>query len=213
MRLTRSRFAPLALFAFVPLVALAACGHAHDATTDSSAARDSTPPATAPSASAAVTPASSAADGASAPIIVADIDAWQKGMDGELKAVQDAGTQRKNAKNTTDSLNAMFAAQESSTEAAGAKAAGMTDARYRYVSSTLSPIVGNLSPLDSSITTKDMPAAVVTEMRQSREQSATQEMAKMSPDVQAALRARAPALRKQSLELAAARLKAAGAIH
>jgi hypothetical protein len=212
MRMTRSRLTP---FVVLSLAAAIACGHPHDAATDSAgaAARDSAPPATAPSPSAAVTPASSPASDASAPITVADIDAWQKGMQGELQAVQQAGQQRQSAKSATDTLNAMFAAQESSTRAAGAKAAGVSEARYQYLTSTLGPIVANLSPLESEMSTKDLPAAVVEQMRKSHEASAAQEMAKLSPDVQAALHARAPELRKQSLELAAARLKSAGATH
>jgi len=210
MRMTRSRSISLALLS---LVAVAACSHSRDTATDSTAgATDSTPPATAPSTRAALTPASSSAASADAPITVADIDAWQKGMAGELKAVQDAGTARQSAKNATDTLNAMFGANEPATRAAGAQAADMSEARYQYVSSKLSSIVGNLSPIEAEMNMKEMPAAVRTQMHQSREQNATQEMTGMAPDVQAALRARAAELRKQSLELAGARLKAAGAI-
>jgi len=211
MRMTRSRSISLA---FLSLVAVAACGHSRDAATDSTAAAtDSTPPATAPSTSAAVTPASSSAASTDAPITVADIDAWQKGMTAELTAVQDAGTARQNAKNATDTLNAMFGANDMSTRPAGAKGAGMSEARYQYVSNKLSSIVGNLSPIEAEMNMKDMPESFRKQMQQSREQSATQEMAGMAPDVQAALRARAADLRKQSLELAGARLKAAGAVH
>ena len=211
MRMTRSRSISLVVLS---LVAVAACGHSRDAATDSTAAAtDSTPPATAPSTSAAVTPASSSAASTDAPITVADIDAWQKGMTAELTAVQDAGTARQNAKNATDTLNAMFGANDMSTRPAGAKGAGMSEARYQYVSNKLSSIVGNLSPIEAEMNMKDMPESFRKQMQQSREQSATQEMAGMAPDVQAALRARAADLRKQSLELAGARLKAAGAVH
>jgi len=211
MRMTRSRSISLVVLS---LVAVAACGHSRDAATDSTAAAtDSTPPATAPSTSAAVTPASSSAASTDAPITVADIDAWQKGMTAELTAVQDAGTARQNAKNATDTLNAMFGANDMSTRPAGAKGAGMSEARYQYVSNKLSSIVGNLSPIEAEMNMKDMPESFRKQMQQSREQSATQEMAGMAPDVQAALRARAADLRKQSLELAGARLRAAGAAH
>lgn len=212
MRMPRSRSTLLAALSVLTVVSIAACSHARDAATDSTAAAtDSTPPTTAPSTSAAVTPATSSAGAADAPITIADVDAWQKGMDGELKAVQDAGTARRNAKNATDTLNAMFAANETSTFEAGAKAAGMSDARYRYVRDKLNSVVGNLSPIEAELSIKDMPAAIKTQMQQQREQTAAKEMTGMAPDVQAALRARAPALRKQSLELAGARLKAAGA--
>ena len=211
MRMTRSRSISLVVLS---LVAVAACGHSRDAATDSTAAAtDSTPPATAPSTSAAVTPASSSAASTDAPITVADIDAWQKGMTAELTAVQDAGTARQNAKNATDTLNAMFGANDMSTRPAGAKGAGMSEARYQYVSNKLSSIVGNLSPIEAEMNMKDMPESFRKQMQQSREQSATQEMAGMAPDVQAALRTRAADLRKQSLELAGARLRAAGAVH
>jgi len=215
MRMTRSRSTPFVILSLVATVTSVACGRAHDASTDSAAAAatDSTPPATAPSASAAVTPTASPAADASAPITVADIDAWQKGMQGELDAVQKAGQDMHAAKNPTDSLNAMFEANETSTRAAGAHGAGMSEARYQYVRTTLEPIVGNLAPLESTMNTKDLPPAVVQQMRQSHEQSAAQQLAKLSPDVQAALKQRAADLRKQSLDLAAARLKAAGAAH
>ena len=203
MRMTRSR--PISL-AFLSLVAIAACSHARDAATDSTAAADSTPPATAPSTSAAVTPASSSASRTDVPITVADIDAWQKGMTAELKAVQDAGTARQKAKNATDTLNAVFGANETSTRPAGATAAGMSEARYQYVADKLSSIVGNLSPIDSEMNMKDMPADFRTKMQQNREENATREMTGMTPDVQAALHARAAELRKQSLDLAGARL-------
>lgn len=214
MRMPRPRSTSLVVLA---IVTLAACGHARDTAGDSTAAdsttADSTPPATAPSSSAAVTPAWSSASDAAAPITVADIDAWQKGMDAELKAVQDAGTRMKSAKTPNDTLDAMTAGNEMSTRAAGAKAAGVSEARYQYLASTLGPIVGNLSPVLGNATIKDLPPSVAAQMHASEEQSAAKEMSGMSPDVVSALRTRAPALSKENFELAAARLKAAGAIH
>lgn len=209
MRIARSRSTSLVVISFATL---AACGHPRDAASDSTAA-DSTPPATAPSASAAVTPASSSASDVAAPITVADIDAWEKGMKGELEAVQEAGTQMQSAKTPNDTLSAMTAANETSTRAAGATAAGVSEARYQHIASTLAPIVGNLSPVVGEAATRDLPPSVAAQMRASHEQSAAQEMSGMSPDVMGALRARAPALSKESFELAAARLRAAGAIH
>ena len=51
-----------------------------------------------PAADAAGTPAPVAAEPSSAPVEVADIDRWEKGMAGELEAVQQAAAKLKTAR-------------------------------------------------------------------------------------------------------------------
>jgi hypothetical protein len=82
----------------------------------------------------------------SAPLAVEDIDRWSKGLEGELKAVKDAGAKLKEAKISEDTLNAMMGAQEMNTIEAGASAAGLELDRYRFVRSNLSSAAGTSRP-------------------------------------------------------------------
>jgi hypothetical protein len=157
--------------------------------------------ATSNTANAAPTAASLGAD---------DIDRWQRGMDAELKAVQDAGTQLKNAKNSTDSLNALFAANETSTRVAGAKAAGVDEQRYQLIANTLATLAADMSPIEQEMDMSKMPASAVESMKHAREQSLASASAGLSPALIEAMRPRAAVLRKQALTLAGERLKAAG---
>lgn len=199
-------------FSFLTALALVtACAGKHDAAaTDSAAAKPETT-AAAPAATAAPTPASTSA--ADAPLTVADIDRWQKGMDAELQAVQNAAKQLHDAKGGSDTVTAMFATNETSTLPAGAKAAGVDEERYKFIRSTLSTVAAEMTPVETEMNTKDMPAPVVAQLQQGRDQALARSTAKLAPDVVAALKPRAAALRKQDLELTAARLKAAGAAH
>jgi hypothetical protein len=134
-------------------------------------------------------------------------------MTAELQAVQDAAKQLHDAKSGNDTVTAMFATNETSTLPAGAKAAGVDEERYRFIRSTLSTVAGEMSPVENEMNTKDMPAQMVAALQQGRDQALARSTATMAPDVVAALKPRAAALRKQDLELTAARLKAAGAVH
>jgi hypothetical protein len=148
--------------------------------------------------------------GAAAPLTVGDIDKWQRGMEAELKAVQDAGAKLRNAKTSQDSLDAMMGANDMTTAEAGAKAAGLDIERYKFVRTNLSVAAGALSPIEMEMNTKDMPPSMIEEMNKGR--AATLE--RMAVDVPApvveALRARAAALRKQDMTLVGERLKASG---
>ena len=121
-----------AAFACVLSFTLAACGGG-DSDTDEAA-----PPAEAADteASSEATPASGAAPASptTAPVTVAEIDSWQKGMAAELEAVRAAGTRFKEAKTADDTLSAMMGMQEMATQEAGAKAAGLDLERYKLVS-------------------------------------------------------------------------------
>ena len=154
--------------------------------------------------------AQQAGTGAAAPLTVGDIDKWQRGMEAELKAVQEAGVKLKNAKTSQDTLEAMMGANEMNTLEAGAKAAGLDVERYKFVRTNLSAATGALSPIEMEMNTKEMPASMIDEMNKGR--AATLE--RMAVDVPApvveALRARAASLRKQDMTLVGERLKASG---
>jgi hypothetical protein len=174
-------------------------------------ARDSADPAeeSAP----ASTPEVQAAAGnpISAPLTTADIERWEKGMSGELKAVQDATAKLKTARTGEDTLNAMMGVQDMNTSAAGAQAAGMEQERYKFVRSNLSAVVGYLTPSLGGIDTTALSQAQRDELRQMNEAQLQRMEQDVPAEVVEALRPRAVELRKKDLELVAARLKGVGA--
>jgi hypothetical protein len=178
------------------------------------ASTDSTPAASDSAASAPTTAAapsaSSSAANTAASLTADDIDRWQKGMDAELEAVKKAGADLAAAKTSNDSLSAIMAANEMGTLAAGAKGAGVDEKRYQLIRTTLSPLVGELAPIEQQMDVSKLPAAAVAQLKKSREASAAQATAGLSPELVEALEPRAAALRKQSMALTGERLKAAG---
>jgi hypothetical protein len=155
---------------------------------------------------------SSPANPSSAPLTAADVQRWERGMEGELKAVQEASIKMKSARTGEDSLNAMMGVQEMSTAPAGAKAAGVDEERYKFIRSNLSAVVSYLTPpeLEGMDTTK-MPQSLRDEFRTGREAQLQRMATDVPADVIEALRPRAAELRKKDMELAGARLKGAGA--
>ena len=141
---------------------------------------------------------------------VEDIDRWARGMEGELEAVREAGRKLKAAKSGTDSLNAIMAANDMSTRAAGARAAGVAEDRYGLINSTLSSVVRYMAPLEAEMNVSQMPAEMVTAMKQNRDSAFARVSAPFPPAVVEAPRPRAEALRKQELALTGERLRAAG---
>lgn len=198
--------------AMLALASLAAgCGGKdRDASTggDSAATPDTAATAEAPATSAAAAP--SASENAPVPIGVADIDRWQRGMQGELEAVRKAGESLRSAKTGTDSANAIFAANEMSTRGAGASAAGVDEERYQLIRTTLSPIVAQMSPLELEMNVSQMPASMVEQMKKGRAEALASAVAELPPALVKALEPRAADLRKQDLALVAERLRAAG---
>ncbi|MGZ8456170.1 MAG: hypothetical protein ACXWZ4_06185, partial [Gemmatirosa sp.] len=174
---------------------------------DSAAQADSAAASAEPAPAAVAAPAQSNAD---APLTVADIDRWQRGMEAELKAVRDAGEQLRTAKTGNDTVTAIFAANETSTRAAGASAAGVDESRYGDIRSVLSSIVVNMAPLEAEMDVSKMPAPMLATMKQSREQQLAQIVPQHPPELIEALRARAADLRRQEMTLVGERLKAAG---
>jgi hypothetical protein len=155
-------------------------------------------------------PASDTSAGAPAPVTVPDIDNWQKGMAAELEVVRAAGTKLKEAKTGDDTLSAMMGMQEMATQEAGAKAAGLELERYKFVNSELSAAVSYLTPQLGGIDTTLLSPAQRDELRESNAAQLKQMEDRVPAGVVEALRPRATELRKQSLELAAERLKSAG---
>ncbi|MEX2152837.1 MAG: hypothetical protein WD825_05810 [Gemmatimonadaceae bacterium] len=182
----------------------AACGGGENAEVtsgDTAAGADS---------AAVVTPAPATELSAEASMTVEDIDRWQRGMAAELTAVREAGAKFKAARSSTDSLSAMMAANETSTRAAGARAAGVEENRYGLIGSTLSSIVRYMTPLEAELDVRQMPADMLASMKRDREQTVARLSTAFPPAVIEALRPRAAELRKQQLALTGERLKAAG---
>ncbi len=188
--------------------AISGCGKQEADTTaraDSSTTGEESTPAAAPA------PTSDpAANPVSAPLTTADIDRWDKGMAGEMKAVQDASAKMKTARTGEDTLNAMMSLQEMATVAAGAQAAGMEQERYKFVRSNLSAVVGYLTPSIGGIDTTMLSQAQRDEMRRDNEAQLERMKQEVPTDVVEAIRPRAVELRQKSLGLVGARLKGAG---
>jgi hypothetical protein len=152
----------------------------------------------------------SAGPAASTPLSVADIERWEKGMAAELAAVQESAAKLDSAKTGDDTLSAIMGVQEMTTTPVGARAAGLDQERYNVIRSELSTATSYLTPYLGGIDTTKLSAAQREEMRQSNAAQLKQMEAQVPPEVVAALKPRAEALRKKDLELTAARLKGAG---
>jgi hypothetical protein len=208
-RLTRKAVVCLVASAF-----FTACGGRDSASKTDDASGD-------PSAAAADT--ATAADGAepqtaapaagssSAPLTAADIDLWEKGLAGELQAVHAAAAKLKSATTGEDTLSAMMGVQDMTTAAAGAKAAGVDEERYKFIRSNLSAAAAYLAPQLGGVDTTMLSPEQRAEMKRNNEAQLKQLESAVPADVVEALRPRAAELRKQDLELAGERLKSVGA--
>jgi hypothetical protein len=156
--------------------------------------------------------APSSAPAGQAALTVADIDRWEKGMAGELEAVRAAAAKVKEAKNANDTLTAMMGVQDMATAAAGAKAAGVNEERYKLIRSDLSAAASYLTPTLGGIDTTMLSPEQRAELKRNNEAQLEQMKDRVPADVVAALRPRAAELRKKDLELVGERLKGAGAV-
>jgi hypothetical protein len=189
-------------------LAVAACGgHEGDAKDADSA--DAAPADTV--AEAAPQADAPTGEAATAPLTAADIDRWEKGMAAELEAVRAAAGKLKSAKSGEDTLSAMMGVQEASTTAAGAKAAGVDEERYKVILSNLSAAASYLTPQLGGIDTTMLSPEQRAEMKQANETQLKQLESAVPADVVDALRPRAAELRKKDLELVGERLKGVGA--
>lgn len=202
------RFPRAAPACFLALTVLTACGGRDSADQDHSPSAEA--PAGGEAAATTAAPAADPSAAINAPLTVADIDLWQKGMASELEAVRAAGAKMKGAKTGEDTLSAMMGVQEMTTIAAGAQAAGVEQERYKVIRSNLSAAASYLMPALGGIDTTMLSPAQRTELKQMNETQLKQLEGIVPTDVVAALRPRAAELRKQDLELVGARLKGAG---
>jgi hypothetical protein len=186
---------------------LLGCGGGDSAKND--AAPD--PAAEATQSDAAPTGDAAAANASTAPLAVEDIDRWAKGLEGELKAVQDAGVKLKDAKTGDDSLNAIMGVQEMNTVEAGAAAAGLDRDRYHFVRTNLSSAASYLAPQIGGLDPSTLSPEMRAEMQKGNEAQLAQMADVVPAEVVSALKPRAAELRTKDVELTVARLKAAGA--
>jgi hypothetical protein len=209
VRLLRRSFVALSL-SLAPLSAgLAACGGADRDEAAADSAVDSAAAATPPADTAPTSLAPSPTESDDAPLAPADVDRWRKGMEAELKAVREAGAKLAAAKSGVDSMTAVGATIESATRDPGAAAAGVSPDRYLKIRSTLSELVGQMVPSEMETGGK-MPAAMVEQIKQGREAGLAKQVAELPADLVDAVRPHAEALRRQEMELLAARVQAAG---
>ncbi len=194
------------LAAAVLLATLAACGgDASEEAADTLAAIEGDQ-----SAMTAPTSDPAAATASDAPVTVEDIDRWQRGMAAELEAVRAAEERLARATTGTDSVDAIFDANDTATREEGARGAGVDEARYGRIGSTFSGIVRYMVPLSAEMDVSAMPAEMQEQMQAGREQSLARASEGVPPEVLEALRERAAELRRQEMELVGARMRAAG---
>ena len=192
------------LAAAVLAAALAACGgDAAEEVEDTLAAIEGDQAAmTAPTADAAAP--------SDAPVTVEDIDRWQRGMAAELEAVRAAGERLARATTGTDSVGAIFDANDMATREEGARGAGVDEERYGRLNSVFSGLVRYMVPLSSEMDLSAMPAEMQKQMEDGHAQALVSASAGVPEEVLEALRERAAELRRQEVELVGARMKATG---
>lgn len=147
----------------------------------------------------------------SAPLSTEDVDRWRRGMAAELGAIAEAESQLRAAATAEDTMNALSAASEMSTRGAGARAAGIDEDRYQFVRRTLSAAVGYLSPLDMEMDVSQMPPAMVDEFERSRSANLERMGDVLPANLIETLRTEAADLRRQDVEVTAARVRLADA--
>lgn len=203
-------FSAQAAACLLAFTVLAGCGR-KDADPDSSAETASTQDAS-PSAEEAHPQAAAepAGNPVTAPLTTDDVARWEKGIDGEMQAVKEAGAKLKSARSSEDTLNAMMGVQEMATTEAGARASGLDQERYKFVRSNLSAVVAYLTPSLGGIDTTALSADQREELRQSNEAQIQRMRQEVPAEVVEAVKPRAVELRKKDLELVGARLKGAG---
>ena len=190
----------------ISILSAAACGKGDDSATDTSASQAAAVETAGANASIEPLPGS----GSGAPVAVADVEKWQRGMEAELKAVQAAGEKFRASKTNADSLDNMMASNEMSTLNAGAAAAGLDPERYKFVRSTLSAVALALSPLELDADLSSMPPDFANQLKAQGAQNLERMKADAPTEVVEAMRPRALQLRKQHTDLVAARLRASG---
>ena len=197
------RFSPCSLLVTAILVLGCAGKEGEKTDADAPASAEESPPATS-------NVQAAAGNAVTGPLTIEDIGRWEKGIAGELKAVQEAGAKLKTARTGEDTVNAMMGVQEMNTVAAGAQAAGLEQERYKFVRSNLSGVVQYLTPAQGGVDTTMLSSEQRDEMRRMNEAQIQQMQEAVPAQVVEALRPRAVELRQKDMELVGARLKGAG---
>jgi hypothetical protein len=198
-----------------------ACGGSDDEETAQEQAAEEAPPQSATS------PQPDPSTG-SVPLTMADIEAYERGMQKEKQILEELVTKVASAKNDQEKLNLMMQAMEDQTVDDGAQAAGMSVDRYKDLRNRMDQVLGaNSSSIMGSalrqqaklseaqidtLAAQGLPAERIAEMRQSmkqmQEQYDTQEKASLeqvSPDARGIFTQRV--LRLDSLRLTTAGLR------
>ena len=191
--------------ALTALITLAACSR--ESAEQAEQARQEPQAASSPADQPALTDTPQASN--TGEVSVDDIDRWQRGMDAELQATQEAAAKLAQAKDENEKLEALHAATELGTIDAGAHAAGVDHDRYRRIRNQLSNAVSQLSPIEMEMDVSQMPAEMVEQMKQARAAGVSQLESQLPADVVEALKTRAAELRQQDKSLVAERLKVA----
>ncbi len=198
---------------------LAACAGGGDGEGN---AEDSAAAAESAAAAVPATPPSMQGAPTDAPLTVADLDAYEKGVAREIEVIDAAAKDLGAAKSSTDTLAALGKAMEHETRAAGAAAAGVPIDRYRTISTTVDGWLGGASmdePMrkqldDSEKGIADLPAdqqaamkANLAERRKELEQMRETREAGIPAEIREALRTRGPRLDSLRTGLVAARFR------
>jgi hypothetical protein len=202
-----------------------ACGGSDDEAADQQPSADATSQASAPS-------QSQPAD-AAAPLTVADLDAYERGMQKEKQMVDELITKAKSATSDGDKLRLMTDAMEDQTMDDGAHAAGMPLERYRDLRNRMSEILSASSfsimgaalrqqtrasdaQLDTMAAQGAMTADQVTQSRKTIQETLQQldaqekaAMDRIAPDAMETFKQRAPHLDSLRMNTAGLRVKVA----
>ena len=215
---TRTSRAALAL---VLLIAATACGGSEDENSNEQVVEET-------SANSAV----AQGDAAAAPLTVADIEAYERGMQKEKQILEELVRKAENTRDDQQQLELMMQAMEDQTMDDGAQAAGISLERYKELRNRLDQVLGSssLSIMGSALrqqaklsdaqidtmAAQGTPPERIEEMRKSirqmQEQYDTQEKAaleQLAPDARAVFTQRALRLDSLRMTTAGLRLKVA----
>lgn len=209
----RRSIVPLVLSLLVP--ALVGCGGSKPAAESDAAAEAS---AEAPAAQ----PAPAApSESRSTQLTVADLDAYEKGVQAQIDAVRKSSERLKTAKTADDTLSAIGDALPANTEQIGAQAAGMDVERWKVISGQIDAVLqahagsammaqmASPQAMDTASLPPDQRARVRENLKQAQDQMAqqtAQAYGSLPPDLVAAFKARAPHLDSLRLRLAGAQM-------
>ena len=125
---------PLSTLAMALLIAAAACGGSDDENADEQIAEEQP-----------VNSALPPSEAAAAPLTVADIDAYERGMQKEKQILEELVKKAENTTDDQEQLQLMTQAMENQTMDDGAQAAGMPLDRYKQLRQRMDVVLGSSS--------------------------------------------------------------------